>query len=230
MRLDEGPRVMDEAALARATVRLAHEVAERHPGLDGAVLAGVRTRGVPIAERLVSTLAGLGRPVPRLAALDLSDYRDDRPRPSVASARALVWLDAAATEAGAGIDGATVIVVDDVFFTGRTLRAAMEALAHHGRAACVELLVLVDRGHRELPVRATYVGKNIPTSPGERVVVRLREVDGVDGAWLVPSHAGESGDCADRGAGQGDPAPASVPGRDAVLRDRGPDAAGGHRR
>lgn len=185
LQLDGSPRVLDEPAITRATVRLAHEVVERHPEMDEVVLAGVRTRGVPIAQRLARTLAGLGPHPPRLAALDLSDYRDDRPRPSVTSPTPLAWLDGGAADAN--IDGATVIVVDDVFFTGRTLRAAMEALARHGRAACVELLVLVDRGHRELPVRATYVGKNIPTSPGQRVAVRLREVDGVDGAWLVPT-------------------------------------------
>ncbi|MFN2591509.1 MAG: bifunctional pyr operon transcriptional regulator/uracil phosphoribosyltransferase PyrR [Candidatus Dormibacteria bacterium] len=187
-RLEGSHRVLDEAALARAITRLAHEVVERHPGLEGVVLAGVRTRGVPIAERLSRTVDGLGHPAPRLAALDLTDYRDDRPRPRVVSEETLLWLSGG--EGHMGTEGATVIVVDDVFFTGRTLRAALEALTRHGRPACVELLVLVDRGHRELPVRATYVGKNIPTSPGQRVVVRLREVDGIEGAWLVPAGTG----------------------------------------
>lgn len=174
--------VLDEPALGRVLVRLAHEVAERHPGLPGVVLAGIPTRGVPIARRLAAALERLGQPVPRLGELDLTDCRDDRPRPPLTANGE--GLHAADGGAPISVDGAVVIVVDDVLFTGRTLRAALDALARQGRAACVELLVLVDRGHRELPVRATYVGKNIPTSPGQRVAVRLREVDGIEGAWL----------------------------------------------
>ncbi len=175
--------LLDEASLSRVLLRLAHEVLEKHPGLSDVLLAGVRTRGVPLALRLAVALSGLsGGVVVPVAQLDIDDYRDDRPRPAVPRPGALQLIDGGAVPS---IDGAAVIVVDDVFYTGRTLRAALDALADVGRPACVESLVLVDRGHRELPLRATYVGKNVPTASDERVAVRLREVDGIDGAFLV---------------------------------------------
>ena len=175
------PVLLDEAAVSRTIMRLAHEVRERHPA-ERLVLAGVRTRGIPIAQRVARALRAMGHPGVDVAALDLTDFRDDRPRPANPRPGAL-----GSVEDGdaARIDGTTVIVVDDVFYTGRTLRAALDALMHEGRPAEVELLVLIDRGHRQLPLRATYVGKNVPTAERERVAVRLREVDGVDGAWLV---------------------------------------------
>lgn len=185
--IEGAPQVLDESALRRAITRLAHEVAERHPGLEGVVLAGVPTRGVPIAQRLVRALTDQGHRPPPITAMDLSDYRDDRPRTPIAERPVLRSLD----DGGPiPVEGATIVVVDDVFYTGRTLRAALDALAHLGRPACVELLALVDRGHRELPVRATYVGKNIPTRSDQRVAVRLQEVDGLDGAWLVAAEDG----------------------------------------
>jgi pyrimidine operon attenuation protein / uracil phosphoribosyltransferase len=184
--LEGRPRLLDEMAIGRAVIRLAHEIAERHLG-EPVVLAGIRTRGVPLAGRVARALSALGQPPPQLAALDLQDYRDDRPRPARPRPGAL-------TAPGGGeaprIDGRAVILVDDVLFTGRTLRAALDALIDEGRPAAVELLVLVDRGHRELPMRATYVGKNVPTAPSERVAVRLREVDGVDGAWMIGEASG----------------------------------------
>jgi pyrimidine operon attenuation protein / uracil phosphoribosyltransferase len=174
--------LLDEAAMARTLLRLAHEVLERHPGLSGVLLAGVRTRGLPLASRVARALQGLGAPPVPVAELDIDGYRDDRPRHAVPRGDALRLV-------GSGhvppVDGAAVIVVDDVFYTGRTLRAALDALAGVGRPASVDLLVLVDRGHRELPMRATFVGKNVPTAPDERVAVRVREVDGFDGAFLV---------------------------------------------
>ena len=179
--LDGHPQLLDGAQLHRTVLRLAHEVAERHPVLDATVLVGIRTRGVPLALRIASALAGFAQ-APAVAALDASAYRDDRPRPLDPSPPAISGLDGAATPAVTGI---TVIVVDDVLFTGRTVRAALDAVVDAGRPAAVEVLALVDRGHREIPVRANYVGKNVPTSPGDRVCVRMREVDGVDGAWLV---------------------------------------------
>jgi pyrimidine operon attenuation protein/uracil phosphoribosyltransferase len=174
--------LLDADAIGRTLLRLAHEVLERHPDLDGVLLAGVRTRGVPLAQRVARTLRGLGAPEVPVAELDIDDYRDDRPRPAVPRPGALRLVDGGGTP---DVGGAAVIVVDDVFYTGRTLRASLDALADAGRPASVDLLVLVDRGHRELPLRATYVGKNVPTAADERVAVRLREVDGVDGAFLV---------------------------------------------
>jgi pyrimidine operon attenuation protein / uracil phosphoribosyltransferase len=174
--------LLDEAAMARTVVRLAHEVIEKHPSLDGVLLAGVRTRGVPLAMRVARALRGLGAAGVVVAQLDIDDYRDDRPRPAVPRPGALRLVDG---DGVPPVDGAAVIVVDDVFYTGRTLRAALDALADAGRPASVDLLVLVDRGHRELPLRATFVGKNVPTAADERVAVRVREIDGVDGAFLV---------------------------------------------
>jgi pyrimidine operon attenuation protein / uracil phosphoribosyltransferase len=184
--LEGRPRLLDEMAIARAVIRLAHEIAERH-GTEQVVLTGIRTRGVPLAGRLGRALAAMGQPTPELAALDLEDYRDDRPRPARPRPGALTAIDGGEPPR---IDGRVVVLVDDVLFTGRTLRAALDALMDEGRPRTVEMLVLVDRGHRELPMRATYVGKNVPSAPRERVTVRLREVDGVDGAWMVGERAG----------------------------------------
>jgi pyrimidine operon attenuation protein / uracil phosphoribosyltransferase len=178
--LDDSPQLLDAGAMQRITVRLAHEIAERHPALDSVVLVGIPTRGVPLARAVARQLASLGHTAPPVAALDPSAHRDDRPRPA-APHSALCDIDGVHAPR---IDGSVVIVVDDVLFTGRTIRAALDALVDCGRPAAVEVLALIDRGHRELPLRATYVGKNVPTAAGDRVFVRLREIDGVDGAWL----------------------------------------------
>jgi pyrimidine operon attenuation protein/uracil phosphoribosyltransferase len=175
----QGGQLLDAASLPSTLRRLAHQLIERHPGLDGVVLAAVRRGGVPVARALREILVELGGRQLPLGELDVSEYRDDRPRLQRRSHNA--WTGAPAPK----IDGAVVVLVDDVVHTGRTLRAALDALADQGRPAAVEPLVVIDRGQRELPLRATYVGKNIPASDGDWVVVRMRW-DQPAGAWLVP--------------------------------------------
>jgi pyrimidine operon attenuation protein / uracil phosphoribosyltransferase len=169
--------LMDAARVARTLDRMAHEIVERHPDLARTVLVGVRSRGVPLAERLarlVKQASGVELPV---GALDISLYRDDftniAPQP-VTKGTAIPF----------SIDGRSVVIVDDVLFTGRTVRAALDQLIDFGRPARIELAVLVDRGHRELPIRADYVGKTIATSLAQTVQVRVREQDGGDGVDL----------------------------------------------
>ncbi|MBV8196194.1 MAG: bifunctional pyr operon transcriptional regulator/uracil phosphoribosyltransferase PyrR [Candidatus Dormibacteraeota bacterium] len=178
--VDGAPQLLDAVQLQRALTRLAHEIVERHPDGERLVVAGIRTRGIPLAQRLARVVASFA-PAPTVGAIDARPYRDDRPR-SANHERALSGCDGSDAPR---IDEATVVVVDDVLFTGRTVRAALDALMHEGRPAAVEVLALIDRGHRELPMRATYVGKNVPTAADERVCVRLREIDGFDGAWLL---------------------------------------------
>jgi pyrimidine operon attenuation protein/uracil phosphoribosyltransferase len=165
--------VLEAPDISRALTRIAHEILERNKGPQGVVLLGIPSRGVPLAARLAANIAAVeGTEVP-FGALDVTMYRDDlRLRP----ARALEHTDLPP----GGIDGRTVVLVDDVLFSGRTIRAALDALNDHGRPRLVQLAVLVDRGHRELPIRADYVGKNLPTAVGERVSVHLAEVDGHD--------------------------------------------------
>jgi pyrimidine operon attenuation protein / uracil phosphoribosyltransferase len=168
--------VMDAEAVRRAVVRLGHEIREHDSGRGPLVLVGLRTRGIPLAARLQRQLEEFtGGPVP-LGRLDPSLYRDD-----LAVARPRLEP----TDVPVDLTGRRVVLVDDVLFTGRTIRAALDALVDLGRPAVVELAVLVDRGHRELPIRADYVGKNLPTSRHERVSVRLHEVDGRDGVVIV---------------------------------------------
>ncbi|MGO9783212.1 MAG: bifunctional pyr operon transcriptional regulator/uracil phosphoribosyltransferase PyrR [Streptosporangiaceae bacterium] len=166
-------RVLEAAEIRRALTRIAHEILERTNGADDVLLLGIPTRGVPLAGRLAARAAEFeGRTVP-WGSLDVTMYRDDlRLRPARALGR---------TELPpAGIDGQTVVIVDDVLYSGRTVRAALDALNDLGRPRAVQLAVLVDRGHRELPIRADYVGKNLPTSQREMVRVLLSETDGED--------------------------------------------------
>jgi len=165
--------VLETADIARALTRIAHEVLERNKGAEGLVLLGIPSRGVPLAHRLAARIAEVeGSAVP-VGALDVTMYRDDlRLHP----ARTLEHTDLPPE----GVDGRTVVLVDDVLYSGRTVRAALDSLNDHGRPSRVQLAVLVDRGHRELPIRADYVGKNLPTSAGERVRVLLEERDGSD--------------------------------------------------
>jgi pyrimidine operon attenuation protein / uracil phosphoribosyltransferase len=169
--------VLSPEEIRRALSRISHEILERTHGGDGVVLLGIPTRGVPLAQRLAARIAEFeGAAVPD-GSLDITLYRDDlRLRPARALQRTEVPPD--------GVDGKTVVLVDDVLFSGRTIRAALDALNDLGRPRAVQLAVLVDRGHRELPIRADYVGKNLPTAHREMVRVLLEEIDGEDSVLL----------------------------------------------
>jgi pyrimidine operon attenuation protein/uracil phosphoribosyltransferase len=175
--------VMDAEAIRRALVRLSHEIAERRGGAAPLVLVGLRTRGIPLAARLASQLAAIGAAPLAVGRLDPTLYRDDLSRVRPQLDRTAIPVD---------IAGRRVVLVDDVLYTGRTVRAALDALVDLGRPAVVELAVLVDRGHRELPIRADFVGKNLPTHRQERVTVRLVEVDGRD-AVVIERPVGPAG-------------------------------------
>jgi pyrimidine operon attenuation protein / uracil phosphoribosyltransferase len=169
------PVVMDADRIGRTLTRIAHEIVERNKGVDGLAIVGVRTRGVHMARRLARTLKEItGDDVPT-GALDITLYRDDLMRHAVGP-QPLVRR----TEIQFSIDDRTILLVDDVLYTGRTIRAALDALIDFGRPKAIQLVVLVDRGHRELPIKADYVGKNLPTSREESVQVRLQESDGQD--------------------------------------------------
>lgn len=161
---------MDAEAIRRALVRIAHEVLERHKGTEALALVGIRTRGAILAQRLAREIETIDHRPVSMGVLDITLYRDDlsriAPNPVVR-----------ATEISFDLTGLNVVLVDDVLFTGRTIRAALNALSDLGRPKSIQLAVLIDRGHRELPIRSDYVGKNIPTSLGEQVEVRLNELD-----------------------------------------------------
>jgi pyrimidine operon attenuation protein / uracil phosphoribosyltransferase len=179
-----GKPLLDAAALSRTLSRIAHEIIEANPDLDDVALVGIQTRGVPLAQRLARLVEERAGTAPELGAVDITFYRDDvtvrggeaplAPQPVVR-----------ATQLDFPLEGRTIVLVDDVLYTGRTIRAAIEALFDYGRPARVQLAVLVDRGHRELPIRPDYVGKNLPTARGERIQVQLVEVDEVDAVLLV---------------------------------------------
>jgi len=172
-----GRRIMTADEIRRATIRLSHEIVEKQAGTDGLLLIGIQRRGVPLARRIAAAiLENEGAEVP-VGALDITFYRDDL---SMVAQQPVVK----GTELPSGIDGRTVVLVDDVLYTGRTIRAAMDALVDFGRPQAIRLAVLVDRGHRELPIRADHVGKNVPTSREELVRVHLEETDGEDGVEI----------------------------------------------
>ena len=171
--------VMEADQIARACARMAHQILEANQGADGLVLLGIPTRGVPLAHRLAKVMDEMeGVRVP-VGALDVTMYRDDlRRQPTRAVGR---------TDVPVEVEGSTVVLVDDVLYSGRTVRAALDALGDHGRPRVVRLAVLVDRGHRELPIRADHVGRDIPTRTGEHVSVRLTELDGIDQVSIEPA-------------------------------------------
>jgi pyrimidine operon attenuation protein / uracil phosphoribosyltransferase len=185
--------LLDDEAIGRTLSRIAHEIIERNDELEDVALVGIHTRGVPLAQRLRRLIAERsGHELP-VGQLDITFHRDDvavrggqaplHPQPVVRSTR----LDFA-------LEDMTVILVDDVLYTGRTIRAAIDALLDFGRPARVQLAVLADRGHRELPIRPDYVGKNLPTARGERIQVQLLEIDEVDRVVLIPAEEGEGAD------------------------------------
>jgi pyrimidine operon attenuation protein/uracil phosphoribosyltransferase len=210
--------VLGSEEIRRALTRIAHEIVERTDGASDVVLLGIPTRGVPLAHRLAARLAQAeGHPAPA-GSLDITMYRDDlRLRP----ARSLGHTEVPA----AGIDGKIVVLVDDVLYSGRTVRAALDALGDLGRPRAVQLAVLVDRGHRELPIRPDYVGKNLPTSQREVVRVLLAEVDGQDAVILGHGGAGQGG-AGQGGAAQGAAGQRAVPGAAQTSRDGTAGAAG----
>ena len=164
---------MDADAMRRAIVRIAHEIIERNKGVDNVVLVGIRTRGVPIAERLAAAIKEIEKVDLPVGMLDITLYRDDL---STLAYNPVCH----GTEIDFDVDGKTVILVDDVLYTGRTIRCALDAIIDMGRPKAIQLAVLIDRGHRELPIRADFAGKNVPTSHKEAIEVYLAEQDGVD--------------------------------------------------
>jgi pyrimidine operon attenuation protein/uracil phosphoribosyltransferase len=175
--------VLDADRMARSLARIAHEILERNRGIDELALVGIRTRGVPLARRIAKSILEISRHDVPCGSLDITLYRDDLsgnattvgPQPVIRK-----------TEIPFDIDGKLILLVDDVLYTGRTIRAALDALIDFGRPRAIQLIVLVDRGHRELPIKADYVGKNIPTSPAQNVQVHLTEIDGRDEVEVLP--------------------------------------------
>ncbi len=171
-------QILDGEAIHRALTRIAHEIVERNRGTERLLLVGIRTRGVPLAERIARKISLVEGAVPPVGFIDITLYRDD-----------LSFMDeqpvATETKISFPVNGSRVILVDDVLFTGRTIRAALDALMDLGRPQSIQLAVLIDRGHRELPIRADYVGKNVPTSRRETIDVILEEVDGEPDQVLI---------------------------------------------
>ena len=168
-----GRRIMTADEIRRAVIRISHEIVEKQAGTDGLVLVGIQRRGVPIARRLAEAIREHEGATLPVGALDITFYRDDL---SMLAQQPVVK----GTDLPFDVTGITVVLVDDVLYTGRTIRAAMDALMEYGRPEAIRLAVLVDRGHRELPIRADHVGKNVPTSREELVRVRIEEIDGED--------------------------------------------------
>ncbi len=177
MMLKEKAEIVDAEGLRRIVTRIAHEIIERNKGVEDLVLVGIRRRGVPIGARLALKIKEFEGHEPVQGSLDITLYRDDL---STVAHQPVVG----ASEIPVDINGKVVVLVDDVLYTGRTVRAAMDALIDFGRPRTIQLAVVVDRGHRELPIRADFVGKNVPTSKKEVIGVKVSEIDGVDGVVI----------------------------------------------
>ncbi|HEX3570211.1 MAG TPA: bifunctional pyr operon transcriptional regulator/uracil phosphoribosyltransferase PyrR [Acidobacteriaceae bacterium] len=177
-KLREKGRLMSASEIERTLVRLAHEIVERNEGAANLGLVGIKRRGVPLAQRLAKMIEKIEKQPVDVGVLDISFYRDDLstdgPRPTVVK-----------SDLGFDVNGRDIILMDDVLYTGRTIRAALDALFDHGRPKSVQLLVLIDRGHRELPIQATFTGRMVPTSRREIIEVKLNEVDGQEQVLLV---------------------------------------------
>ncbi|NLM40100.1 MAG: bifunctional pyr operon transcriptional regulator/uracil phosphoribosyltransferase PyrR [Firmicutes bacterium] len=171
--MKEKAQIMDADQIRRALTRIAHEIIERNKGIEGLMLLGIKTRGVPLAERLAELIESIEGHRPPVGVLDISLYRDDLT--AVGDQPVLN-----STSVPESVVGRSIVLVDDVLFTGRTVRAALDAVIDLGRPQLIQLAILVDRGHRELPIRADYVGKNVPTAKREVVAVQLQETDGED--------------------------------------------------
>jgi len=176
--LREKGRLMSASEIERTLVRLAHQIVEKTNGCDGLALVGIKRRGIPLAERLAALIGGIVKRPIQTGVLDIRFYRDDL---STHDVRPVV----SPSDLGLDVNERHVILCDDVLYTGRTIRAALDALIAHGRPRCVQLAVLIDRGHRELPIEATYVGKHVPTSSREIIEVKFREVDNDEQVILV---------------------------------------------
>lgn len=173
--------LMDEMAVRRALTRIAHEILERNKGVDNCVLVGIRTRGIYLAQRIAVRIAEIEHVTIPVIELDATAYRDDRNREHAQMTAGI---------ARSSVHGRKLILFDDVLYTGRTVRAAMDALMDKGRPEMIQLAVLIDRGHRELPIRPDYVGKNIPTAKLEEIEVKLTEVDGFDQVFISSREEG----------------------------------------
>ena len=176
------PVVMDGDRMGRSLARIAHEILERNRAIEDLALVGIRTRGVPLARRIAQTIRDINQHEIPTGALDITLYRDDLMRTAVGAQPVI-----RRTEIPFSIDNRRILLVDDVLYTGRTIRAALDALIEFGRPKAIQLVVLVDRGHRELPIKADYVGKNLPTSPSQSVQVHLTEIDGRDEVEILES-------------------------------------------
>jgi pyrimidine operon attenuation protein/uracil phosphoribosyltransferase len=175
---------MDETAIRRALTRIAHEIVEKNKGIDHCVIVGIRTRGIYLAERVAARIEEIeGKPVP-VSELDITQYRDDRFDAGAVSTEATATIAVTDSEPFI-VKDKKIILFDDVLYTGRTIRAAMDALMDRGRPQSIQLAVLVDRGHRELPIRPDFVGKNVPTSKQEEIDVSLVEIDPIDQVTII---------------------------------------------